>query len=106
MPKPMDRLSQLQGLTARFGAAAAERDWLALAHLDSELAARLRCWTDTSAWTTGERQALQQLRQIHAETRGLVDAELGQAALLLRQLTDNQGCWTAYAASADWEERT
>nr|WP_316638531.1 hypothetical protein [uncultured Roseateles sp.] len=106
MPKPIDRLSQLQGLTARFVAAATERDWLALAHLDGELAAQLRDWTDTATWKAGERQALKQLRQIHADTRGLVDAELGQVALLLRRLTDNQGRWTAYAASADWEERT
>ncbi len=106
MPKPIDRLSLLQGLTARFGAAATERDWMALALLDGELAAQLRGWAGSEAWSAGERQALKQLRQIHADTRGLVDAELGQVALLLRRLTDNQGRWTAYAASADWEERT
>lgn len=105
MPKQQDRLKLLQGLAARLGAAAAERDWLALTRLDSDLAAQLPAWSgDTATWSAGERQALQQLRQVHADTRGLVDTELSHLARLLRGLTDKQGRWTAYAASADWEE--
>lgn len=106
MPKQPDRLKLLHGLAARLGAAAAERDWLALTRLDGELAAQLPAWTDAcKAWSVGERQALQQLRLVHADMRGLVDVELSHLARLLRGLADSQGRWTAYAASADWEEQ-
>lgn len=107
MPKQQDRLKLLQGLAARLGAAASERDWLALTRLDGELAAQLPAWNvDGASWSAAERLALQQLRQVHAQTRGLVDTELSHLSRLLRGLTDNQGRWTAYAASADWEERS
>lgn len=100
----MDKLMQLRQLTQGLREAGRGRDWAALSRLDAELAATLRRWPAPVQLSEAERQALQGLKQAHAQSRELCAAELASLTQTLQSMRQGRERWSAYAESAGWSD--
>lgn len=101
----MDRAKKLASLASRIRRAAAAEDWRQVATLDREISALLPQVTHSSGWGTADRDALDQLRNVHAEVRGRCARALERLGTHLAEHRDRKGGWIAYALN-DSEGRT
>ncbi|RZI57340.1 MAG: hypothetical protein EOP37_20840 [Rubrivivax sp.] len=93
--------ARLQQLGERLRDACAQRNWIALARSDAELAQVLG-GLDVAALTPIERTALRQLRRLHQQISGECQRELERVGQTLEQMRQQRQGWSAYAESADW----
>jgi hypothetical protein len=93
--------TRLQQLGERLRDACAQRNWIALARSDAELAQVLG-GLDVATLTPIERTALQQLRRLHQQISGECQRELERVGQTLEQMRQQRQGWSAYAESADW----
>jgi len=102
----VDREKLLLEFASRLGKATREKDWDALAALESELTRRLLPEVGQgSRWSEAERRALETLQAAHRKALEQCAGELSRLAAQLEEMRNNKDGWLAYAQAGDLEER-
>ena len=101
----MDRAKKLATIASRMRRAAAAEDWRQVATLDREISALLPQIAHSGGWGTADRDALDQLRNVHAQVRESCAVAIERLGTHLAEQRDRKGGWIAYALN-DSEGRT
>jgi hypothetical protein len=93
----MDRAKKLATMALRMRRAAAAEDWRQVATLDREIGALLPQLTRTSGWGAADLDALDMLRNVHAEVHQTCARALERLGTHLAEHRERKGGWIAYA---------
>jgi hypothetical protein len=99
----MDRRKAIMEIRASLAAAAAARDWDAMADAVRVLERDLPALAARDPWTEAERAALRNLRAVHEQAYKACSQETESLGLRLSDMQINKAGWIAYALGSEPE---